>query len=71
MAKYICSECGDDAYSDGRAGDTPVLLCDCAKPVWVPDRLGGYYEPTTDAHPIPKGPLRVPPKGKESARGNG
>jgi DNA-directed RNA polymerase subunit RPC12/RpoP len=38
MAKYVCSECKEEAYNDGE--DT-VLFCDCAKRVWVPDRLGG------------------------------
>lgn len=31
MSNYVCSNCGSAAYYDGRCGDGPVLMCNCAK----------------------------------------
>lgn len=54
---YVCSNCGEPCYFDGRMGDGPILYCDCTKPencVEVPDRIGFYTVYLNDANPIPR-----------------
>lgn len=54
---YVCSNCGERCYYDGRCGDGPVLYCKCAAPensYWVSEgSRGGYTEHLNGAHPIP------------------
>lgn len=43
MSNYVCSNCGEAAYYDGRCGDGPVLTCNCVKRGrWINDGRGGY-----------------------------
>jgi len=51
---YVCSECGEPCYFDGRCGDGPVLYCKCGREGYnVPDRIGFYFQPYNNAKPIP------------------
>lgn len=45
MSSYSCSNCGAEAYYDGRCGDGPILVCGCDKRGrrWINDGRGGYY----------------------------
>lgn len=52
LNSYVCSNCGDPCYYDGRCGDGPVLDCDCANGPWISDRNGGYNLTKNDASPI-------------------
>lgn len=56
MAEYVCSECGKDAYYDGRCGDGPVLVCGCDKrgPVHYDGRMGDGPVHVSNARPVPK-----------------
>lgn len=49
---YMCSRCGATAYYDGRCGDGPVLLCNCAKGQWIDDGRGGYQDNPTGAKAV-------------------
>lgn len=51
--RYVCSNCGEPCYYDGRCGDDPVLICDCIKEsYWINDRIGGYFVYKNNAHPV-------------------
>lgn len=52
MAEYVCSNCGEEAYYDGRCGDGPVLICRCAKGRWIDDGRGGYYTTRNNAQAV-------------------
>lgn len=53
MKDYVCSNCGDFCYYDGRCGDGPVLMCECFKKgVWINDGRGGYHVYPNNAHPV-------------------
>lgn len=54
MSNYVCSNCGAQAYYDGRCGDGPILMCGCDKRGrrWVNDGRGGYYTNPSGAEPV-------------------
>ncbi len=53
--EYVCSNCGNPAYYDGRCGDGPVLVCECSKRKrWINDGRGGFEVYENNARPIAK-----------------
>ena len=54
MSDYVCSNCGEEAYYDGRCGDGPVLICNCRNGRWVNDGSGGYQTTRNGAHAVRK-----------------
>lgn len=50
--RWVCSNCGADAYFDGRCGDGPVLICRCRNGEYINDGRGGYTLPINNARPI-------------------
>lgn len=65
MARWYCSNCGSEAYYDGRNGDGPILMCKCDQGEWINDGRGGYYANQTGAKPVeqkPENPPNLPRK---------
>jgi len=53
MSQYCCSNCGAEAYYDGRCGDGPILMCNCdRRGRWIDDGRGGYYENPSNARAV-------------------
>lgn len=57
MEEYVCSQCGKPAYYDGRCGDGPILMCNCAKkgPYYYDGRCGDGPVSLSDAKPVKVG----------------
>lgn len=53
QTSYVCSNCGEKCYYDGRCGDGAVLYCECSRQgYWYDDGRGGYMVYPNNATPI-------------------